>query len=320
MAHTTTRVCPNCHSTLPVHFVRGRRIALVGASESGKTAFMTVLIHEFRYRVAERLGVSVSGADDETRRGFEGDYEHRLYGERRLFGPTYTTPAERHGYRRPMVFLIRGPIRSPLGNRARQTFLSFFDTAGEDMTTIERAEIYMRYLEAADGVILILDPLQTRGGRELAAKEARLPDPRPRDDPYSVLQNVTQMLQAGRPARRVRKPLAVVFTKLDAFWHEIPKDTALTRAEPSGPGCDEADSLDVHRHVQALLQGWDEQRMDQYLRLNYRRYRYFGVSALGASPTLDNRVSETGIRPYRVSDPILWLLSRLGTVPVIRRH
>ena len=76
--------------------------------------------------------------------------------------------------------------------------------------------------------------------------------------------------------------------------------------------------MDVHRHVQALLHEWDGRQIDQFLQDNYRRFRYFGVSALGAIPTPDKRVSM--VQPYRVADPILWLLSKARMVPVIRRR
>ena len=76
----------------------------------------------------------------------------------------------------------------------------------------------------------------------------------------------------------------------------------------------------MHAQIEALLHEWDGRRIDYFLQNNYRTYRYFGVSALGDTPTEDNRVSEKGIQPYRVTDPFLWLLSRLGTVPVIRRR
>ena len=321
-AQTTTRICPICHSTLPVYFgrVRSQLIALVGARDSGKTVFMTVLIHEFGYRMGERLGAAVAGADDETRSSFPRDYERRLYEGHLLPDQTRTVAAERQGYRPPMVFRFKRQARWPFPGRTRQTLLSFFDTAGEDLITMASTELNGRYLEAADAVILILDPLQMPGGRQLAAREA-LPtrDPKPEDDPYSVLQRITEMLQAGHRDRKVRKPLAVVFTKLDALWHKIPEASALKWPEPSGAGCDELDGLDVHRNVQALLHDWDGRQIDQYLQHNYRCFRYFAVSALGAIPTPDKRVS-TVIQPYRVGDPILWLLSKAHMVPVIRRR
>ncbi len=319
-APTTIRVCPVCHSTLPMHFgrIRSQLIALVGPRESGKTVFMTVLIHEFGYRLGERLGIAVAGADDETRDSFRRDYEQRLYDGRLLPAKTRSVAAERYGYRPPMVFNFKQETRRPWPGLPPQTLLSFFDIAGEDLGSMAGTELNARYLEVADAVILILDPLQMAGGRRRAARDAPLPEERPEDDPYSVLQRVTEMLRTGHRDRPIRKPLAVVFTKLDALWPQLPEDSALRRPEPSGAGFDEQDSLDVHRNVQALLHDWDGRQIDQYLTYNYRRYRYFAVSALGAIPTSDQRVSGV-IQPYRVGDPILWLLSEPHMGPVIRR-
>ena len=319
-ALTTTRVCPICHSTLPVHFgrIRSQLIALVGARDSGKTVYMTVLMHEFGYRLGDRLAASVPGADDETRNKFRQDYEQRLYEGNLLPDPTFTVAATRQGYRPPMVFKFQRQERSRFPGGTRQTLLSFFDTAGEDLTTMANVELNGRYLKAADAIILILDPLQMAGGRKLAASEALLQDPRPEDDPYNVLQRITDLLKAGQRDRPVRKPLAVVFTKLDALWHTFPEVSALKRPQPQDPGFDALDSLDVHRHIQALLHDWNGRQIDVYLQHNYRRFRYFGVSALGAIPTPDKRTS-TVIAPYRVGDPILWLLSNAHMVPVIRR-
>lgn len=319
-AQTTIRVCPRCHSVLPVHFgrIRNQLIALVGARDSGKTVFMTVFMHEFGHRLGDRLGASIPGADDETRGSFARDYETRLYEGRQLPTPTLPVASERLGHRPPMVFKFKRQVRPRTSGRTRQTLLSFFDTAGEDLITKASTELNGRYLEAADAIILILDPLQMAGGRRLAARAALQQDSRLEDDPYSVLQRITEMLQAGHRDRPVRKPLAVVFTKLDALWHEFPEGSPLKRPEPTCAGCDEVDGLDVHRHVQALLHDWDGRQIDQYLQHNYRCYQYFGVSALGAIPTPDRRVSGV-IAPYRVGDPILWLLCKAHMVPTIRR-
>jgi hypothetical protein len=319
-AQTFERVCPRCHHTLPVHFgrIRSQLIALVGARDSGKTVFMTVFMHEFRHRLGDRLGASIPGADDETRNSFRRDYEQRLYTGHSLPDPTFTVAAERQGYRPPMVFKFKRQDKTRFPGHTRQTLLSFFDTAGEDLTTKASVDLNGRYLRAANAIILILDPLQTAGGRRLARSEALPQDPRPEDDPYNVIQRITEMLQDGHRDGKVRKPLAVVFTKLDALWHGFPDGSALKRPEPAAAGCDQVDGLDVHSHVQALLHDWDGRQIDQYLQNHYRRFRYFGVSALGAIPTPDKRVAT--VQPYRVTDPILWLLSKARMVPVIRRR
>jgi len=109
----------------------------------------------------------------------------------------------------------------------------------------------------------------------------------------------------------------VVFTKLDALWHEFPEGTPLKRPGPNGPGSDELDGQDVHRHVQALLHDWDGRQIDEYLLQNYSCYRYFGASALGAIPTPDRRLSGVP-SPHRIGDPLVWLLAKEHIVRTVR--
>jgi hypothetical protein len=198
--------------------------------------------------------------------------------------------------------------------------LSFFDTAGEDLRSQQSVEHNVRYLGAADGILLLLDPLQMDGAKELAAPGTRLPTPGTTDDePANVLENVTELLlsRTGRgPGGQISKPLAIVFTKMDALLHDLRETSPLRRPAPTTPYFDEQDGRAVHTEMQRLLARWNGSRIDKIAQLNYRRYRYFGVSALGESPTPDNRVPPRGIRPYRVTSPILWILAQFGTIPV----
>lgn len=313
-SETTTRICPACHSQLPVHFgkVRSRLIALVGAKESGKTVFMTVLVHELMHRVGDRLNAAISGADDNTRHAFAERYEQPLYRGSKLLGTT------KSGNQAPLVFRFTTESRRPLGTGGPQhTLLSFFDTAGEDLRSQSSVEENVRYLAAADGIVLLLDPLQMRGARGLAAP-GTLPKPgTARDDPATVLENITDLVLAtgGRkPNELITKPLAVVFTKMDALAHDLKETSPLRRPPAESPYFDDEDSQEVHTEIQRLLTRWEGSRIDQLVRLHYRRYRYFGVSALGETPTADNRISPRGIRPYRVTDPFMWILGRFGAV------
>ena len=332
---STTRICPVCHSELPVHFgkVRSRLIALVGAKEAGKTVFLTVLVHEMMHRVGQQFDAAISGADDNTRNRFAEEYEQPLYRESRLLA---STTAARN--RAPIVFRFstagNGPF-SPngrLGRLARSgrfglgepqhTLLSFFDTAGEDLRSRQSVEHNVRYLAAADGIVLLLDPLQMRGARGLAAPSSLLPTPGlTQDEPTAVLENITDLIMAkqeNRPGDRLRKPLAITFSKMDTLLDSLKENSPLLRPPSQAPYFDDRDSLAVHTEIQRLLGRWEGSRIDQIAQLHYRRYRYFGVSALGETPTQDNRVSPRGIRPYRVADPFLWILAELGAIPVKR--
>jgi hypothetical protein len=319
---TTYRICPACHSQLPVRFgrVTSRMIAMIGAKDTGKTVYTTVLIHELMNTIGSRFDVAVVGCDDKTRERFVKD-QRQLYDEHELFDPTKTAQAG-GGVVAPLVFLLttekQGRLRL-LGSR--HSLFSFFDTAGEDLISQESVDRNARYLTSADGIILLLDPLQMRGARSLAAPGSRLPDAaRDIDHPVSVLSRVTDLLQARGSRRRgkITKPFALALSKLDALWHTLPEGNPLRQPSPNGSACDTQDSLDVDAYVQALLHEWEGGQIDQIMRKHYARYRYFGLSALGETPTRANRVADRGIRPHRVADPFLWLLSEFGTIPATR--
>lgn len=325
-AESTTRICPACHMQLPVHFgkVRSRMIALVGAKESGKTVYMTVLVHELMHRMGEDLNAAISGADDETRLRFASDYEQPLYRDARLLAST-TTAGTRD--RAPLVFRFTTEGRSSRLSRngtgePQRTLLSFFDTAGEDLRSVRSVEENVQYLAAADGIVLLLDPLQMRGARQLAAPGTLLPTPGAvGDEPANVLENITDLIMAKeriKASQRIGKPLAIVFTKMDALLHDLKETSPLLRPPAHTSYFDERDSLDVHTEIQRLLARWEGSRIDQIAQKNYRTYRYFGVSALGETPTAENRVSPRGIRPYRVTGPFTWMLAQFGTIPLER--
>jgi hypothetical protein len=153
---TTTRICPACHRRLPALFgqIPSRMIALVGAKQSGKTVFMTVLVHELMHRLGEQLGAGIGPADDYTGHEFASYYEALLYGGAQLLPPT--TPAGARD-RTPLVFRLTiggpqtpGPRRGRgrglgRGSPARPALLSLFDPAGEDLLSQQSTEQNARH-------------------------------------------------------------------------------------------------------------------------------------------------------------------------------
>jgi Double-GTPase 2 len=319
---TSFHICPVCHSRLPVHFgkVDSRLIAMIGAKQSGKTVFMTVLIHELKHRLGRNLDASIMGSDEETIRSFDRDYDDRLYRQHAL--PDTTQRVAAQALRQPLVFRMTMQRKRLLSRGyEQQTILSFFDTAGEDLTSAESVELNVRYLSSADAIILILDPLQMAGARSQALEDTILPPSAGAgfDRPFNVLSRVTDLLRASltsQPSQRIQTPIAVAFSKLDSLEHTFPRDSPLTRRPEPRPEFDTRDSLAVHHQVQALLDDWDGPQIDQLMRHHYAHYRYFGISALGALPLDAATVSL--IRPRRVHDPFLWLLSEFGTIPATR--
>jgi hypothetical protein len=81
---------------------------------------------------------------------------------------------------------------------------------------------------------------------------------------------------------------------------------------------DEADGVDVHEELRAWLEHWFGPSFDNTVAANFAVYRYFGLSALGAPPRDAVRLAESGVHPYRVEDPMLWLLARFGSIKSVK--
>jgi hypothetical protein len=310
------QVCPGCHSRLPASFqaVQGRLIALVGPSYSGKTMFMTVLIHELSGAAGKALGASTTGADDTSRERFGTEYERPLYRQSRLLNQT-KTPQQLNI--QPLVFrFIMDRTGSRISQRSRELLLSFADGAGADLISPLKTELVARYLAAADGVLVLLDPLQFPRVRDLV--DTRIPLPpiaKPDERPAAALDRITQLLLAGTQGPAIDKPVAIVFSKLDAIRSLLPADNVLHAASPVVPSFDRQDSAAVQAQVRNMLFQWEAGRIDDIAETYYRNYRYFSVSALGIPPTADNHVSLAGIKPYRVTDPFIWLLHEFSLIP-----
>lgn len=326
---THHRICPHCHSEFPALFGRtdSRLIALIGAKNSGKTVYVTVLLHELMHRIGAQLNASVLGADEWTRQQFENEYEDRLYSRHELHDTTRTAAAARGG-RRPLVFTFTIGDTARRNGRVGRTVLSFFDTAGEDLSSERVTDLNVRYLTHADGIILLLDPLQMPGARPHADADAVLPPlASGADTPANVLSRVTSLLYRSLRVpgnRRINKPLAVAFSKMDAF-RDLPEVSPLLHEPPAGSSFNESESIRVHRHIRALLREWESPSLDNALASHFARYRFFGLSALGESPrlvktetTTTQRAPDRGIQPWRVEDPFLWLLSQFGIIAGIK--
>ncbi len=311
---TRIQVCPGCHSRLPAMFraVQGRLIALVGSSQAGKTAFMTVLIHELRHRVGELLESSTTGADDSTQERYTSAYEWRLYKNSEL---SFHHPVAAGQYISPLVFRFAMNRRTRFRPNSREVLLSFADSAGEDLVSPNKIELMARYLAAADAVFVLLDPLRLPDVRQRVSRRIPLPQPeRPKDEVVASFNRITSLLLAGTGQQRVDKPVALILSKVDALGPLMEPDSPLRKPNPPRPYFDEADNLAVQEQVRTLLAEGGAAGLDDTVRKHYSRCRYFGISALGKTPTEDNRVRDAGPQPYRVTEPFMWVLNQFDLV------
>ncbi|TDC88372.1 zinc ribbon domain-containing protein [Actinomadura sp. 7K507] len=324
---TGNRACPECHNPLPSAYCDspGRIVALVGAKNAGKSTYIAVLLHELMNRVGTELDSSLVACDDRTIERYKRDFARPLLEERRLLP---TTASAATGPREPLVYLLtrtrRGRFSRP---RNDSLALVLFDTAGEDLRSREVTDLHLRYLEAADAIIFLVDPLELPGARTgvrdsvPAARPAHSPQALdPDSEPLNVIARVTDTLRqrhGTRPGEPLPVPVAVALTKIDALRPALLRQSALHRSR-SGQGVLDLDDRDaVHEQVRALLHEWQAGQLDTYLGQHYADHALFGLSALGGVPE-GERVGAGGVRPYRAEDPLLWLLHRFGMLDGVR--
>jgi hypothetical protein len=319
------RACPECHTALPIDFVDSKSpmIGLVGAKGSGKTVLMTVLVKQLRDVIGLRFGADIRIATDnpDGHRGlsdYQASREVPLFNGRTLPVGTNQLGTGSRFQSTPIVLRWRQELVRRIGGRSlRTTVLSFVDTAGEDLNDIDTA-FTLNYVSVCDALIITLDPFALPGARaRLNLPEAAI---QVADDvPLDVVSRITELLRTEgsiKNKRRINVPVALVFTKIDAFYPTLDRQSRIMATSAGLPAYENSDGQVVHEHMLALLHEWNAADIDRHMHLNYTNYRYFGVSALGAEPDYSGGVvAPGGVRPHRVEDPVLWLLSKSGTVP-----
>jgi GTPase SAR1 family protein len=306
------RMCPECHSILPRSFDTGSPMfGLVGVRNSGKTVLLSVLHKELVRKVAKRFNSSIDTPGGST--GLARDlalFEETMSRQGGTLPPQ--TAATGAAKKTPAVYEWKYRTK----NTTASTIFSFYDSAGEDISRQDQA-MMQQYLGQSSGVILLLDPFAFP--ENVARAEERGAGTAGADTPESALDGITYVLQTTHNVKRNKKikvPLAVVISKIDAFFDQVPPNHPLRQAADTDGVYDLTESQTIHDHVAAMITQWGGDGLLRKLENEYSNYRLFGVSALGAEPEYrSGEVNTRGLLPHRVADPLLWLMADRGFIP-----
>lgn len=309
---TRIRVCPECHSMLPFGLTNeSPLLGLVGVRNSGKTVYLSVLDQELRDNVAKQFNASIDTPGGQSGLAAELRTNRNAMAQQRRL-PLQTASSS---VKTPVVY----EWKYQAGRSIRSSVFSFYDTAGEDVSN-QNAAVQQKYLSQVSGVILLLDPYAFSENINLPDSDAAGQV----DTPESTLDAITYVLQTAGNVKRNKKikvPLAVVVSKIDAFFDEFPTNHPLRTPASKEAAFDDVQSQSIHDHMQALIAKWGGNSLLSKLDMEYETYRIFGVSALGAPPQMDGQqkvVDQRGLLPHRVADPVLWLLAERGFIPTSR--
>ncbi|MGL5405804.1 MAG: hypothetical protein ACRDAX_03295 [Propionibacteriaceae bacterium] len=302
----TVEVCPICHFVLPDEW-RGSTttcIALAGSRSSGKSVYIGVLFqfHEFFMRTSG----SFMAFDPPSMKHYEKVYKKALDEARGLQGTARAGQADA-AQRNPLI--LRGTIKG------QPHAIAIRDVAGEDLEQQDAQQGALEFYNHADAVFFMFDPSAVAQiQRQL---ELRLPLAAPGGPPEPVLRYVLKLM--GGTGK-----LAVIMSKFDII-HELQdvKDGELAAAlrNPGAairrdPGVsaqyDPAEAYLLSQEVRSLLLRLDPHGIVNSIENDPMnkdlQAQYFAVSALGSQPDGIN-LNPSGITPYRILDPLRWVLS-----------
>lgn len=308
---TGKRICPECHFELShdVGQLSEYVIAIIGGRNTGKGHYIATLIQRLESEVGRQFKFSLRMLGDDTRRRFEEDYYTPLFRKKGLIPPTVSAVVDSQ-VKLPMVFRLTFGD----GKRLRALNLSFFDSAGEDMESLDTMSTEARYICYASGIVFLLDPLQIDAVRERLPEEY-LPPRYPYAEPQYIIERLRELFerQLELPATtKIKTPVAFVLSKVDSLLPLIDPSSALFMTGEHFGHFNLTDSQSVHTEIWNYLQAWTGAGISNRVETNFETFHYFGVSSLGRMPDRSGKL-ET-VSPIRVEDPFLWILYQLDLV------
>lgn len=306
---TEKRLCPNCHFELShdAGILDDHSIAVIGGRGTGKGHYIATLIHRLENEIGTQFGFSLGMLGDQTRQRFENDYRTPLIRNREILQPTPSATIDA-SVKSPMIFRLTMHAGKSAIN------ISFFDSAGEDMKSLDALSSEARYICSAAGIIFLLDPLQIDAVRQ-KLPPASLPLRDVAGEPVYIVERLRELFerQLGLAAtKKIKTPVAFVLSKVDTLFPVIDRASALRGTGGHFGEFKLADAESVNTEVQNYLDSWMGGGFSNRVRSGFAKYKFFGVSSLGRHP--DERGHLESVSPIRVEDPFLWLMHLLGQV------
>lgn len=307
--------CNVVNKEIPTDFLNGANfsVALIGAKASGKSNYIGVLVNEIRKKMTSRFNCTLSlAASEESKEYYDDHYYNPLFKHGRVVDATSQDEIP------PLIFPLR--FMDSKNRITKVAALSFYDTAGENLDSTDQMLITNQYISNADGIILLLDPLQVPSIREKL--QGKMPLPAQNTDVVEVLSRIVQNIRDVKNIRgTIKTPLALAFTKIDALEQfDVLRDDSPLRHESAHLERGvfvKTDFDNVGIEMEDLLDNWLDDELKQQMK-NFEKYALFGVSSLGGVPN-GTKLANDSIKPRRVLDPLLWLLAENNYIKTAKK-
>jgi len=308
---TKKRLCPGCHNELPLTSGKfpSNIISIVGASQVGKSVYMTSLIHTLQNSTASNFDAACMPLNADISRKFRYNYEEPIFERGRMLDST-----QKEQRQEPFIFqfVFKDQSQAPLT-------LVFFDVAGEGVVDREYLDLYASHIKNSSGILFLIDPLQIRTIREklqinIGDRQGEFTDRY--DEPRDVVITMFESFIGHQQNSKTDIPTAIVLTKSDMLEY---------LKEDDGNGYIKSNSNVFRNFVHKQYMNTDEieningeirrfiERVDRPFKdavdVYFMNTAYFAVSSLGSNP-VDQQITGV-VNPIRVDEPFIWLLNQL---------
>jgi len=210
----------------------------------------------------------------------------------------------------------------------KSIYLVFYDTAGEFFDTPQQMEENTRYLRESKAVIVVFDTLSIPKIKRILEDNGEDTTASTAATPFETTWNPLNNYIDKSNKHLIDKPFAFVLSKFDVVIDhcndlEFSPDAFIDaqnrfkdrsyrngKREFNVGQVEEADN--VIREALKSPSIWDMARYPTFVESTWGdNAKFFGISAIGAMPK-DGSIPEGGIKPYRVMDPLLWIMSKIG--------
>ena len=314
--YATIRRCPYCGETLPQSILETDNLpfSIVGVPSSGKTNYITVMLHELS-RFSD-IRVSLNPVNDEAR-NTQSENSNKIY-ERHV--PVEFAAAGA----KPQIWIIRNLLKRTRNKIPTYTF-TIFDGAGEDyQNNLDTSSTICRYIQTSKAVLIALDPLILDGVKKIVdpdVREASLGDNRTsgEDSVYLVHRLAAYVKSAWgiKTGKLLDIPVAIILTKFDMLInHRAFAPNALVKNQSMAVDSNGHINTTEFQQVDSEIRNWlyaiGEGSFVDAVASNFKEFLFFGVSSFGHAPDASKHLNN--VIPHRVLDPILWLFARAGFI------
>ena len=309
------RACRYCHNPLPVDYGKNpvKFATVIGITGAGKTVYLSQLLREIRkYAKRVKLDAKPSGSAND-------------FLEQNPVAAGKPLPASTSSDRlqQPLFFELAS---NGLGmSKENKTFV-LYDVAGEIFSgSPQRVQQVAPYIEHADGLIVLIDPLQFESISSLT------PDGETRAEPTKALETIHKII-CRESDRLCSTPVAICVSKADnpSVQRVLPDELRRLLLEDVHSVLDSQNSplrlfnAGEYNPIAQLLNGFFEANAEELansMKTNYSNYDYFAFTSLGCDVT--QQEWENGERystpvgpvlPKRIEEPLLWLFYQLGYI------